>query len=494
MLRSVLRNVQYYLLFFSILLVLLAFQRLQLLDPHLPYAFHDRPGAFHTPTSQDLGRVYYGGDESKEIGLFKIRLGMFKFVLPTFATDEDSWERTNELSTFMRVPPPPNKQRRGRKEKLNFFRLQDQQEESDASVQEEDAVKNASHQVAYLIIIPSISTLHTSSSDQFYQKRANVLSQSIARAHTKSSYKYHSYALNLNRESTGDDEGERIQKIHEALTQSGFSIINLSNGDDNIVNEQTSQSDFVTLMNQHDVIVQLCLNSFLLKPLDSLYDILINGDDKNTETSKSKTATEIDAFVLESSNLSATSVEEELLIYKTSQEVTKSYMQSLDCLISSKQSTWEQKQVAASQNQENVLRRHSRIRSSIKVARKNQEVDPTVVETDALSIHQMCRVSTKQNVELLDRCLYDVGGIIHECSHVLSIKNEALIAHFGNVNTGPILEAKQQDNEPQKNDGSFCTKQPWEYSRKADCVNSYGNRQQTCKWLCEEWFVILDKK
>jgi hypothetical protein len=422
-------------------------------------------------------------------------------VLPTFATDEDSWERTNELSTFMRVPPPPNKQRRGRKEKLNnFFRLQEQQEERDAAVQEENVVKDASDQVAYLVIIPSISKLQTSSSsDQFYQKRANVLSQSIAKAHTKSPYKYQLYALNLNTIEEGTNGGKGILQIHQSLTQSGFSIINLINGDDNIVNEQTSQSDFAQLMNQHDVIVQLSLNSFLLKPLDSLFDILINGDDKNTKTSKSKTTTEIDAFVLESSNSSATSVEEELLIYKTSQEATESYMQSLDCLISSKQSPREQKQVAVLQKQENAnplywphLRKRSRIRPSIKVARKNQEVDPTV-EKDVLNIHQKCRVSPKQNMHLLDRCLYDVGGVVQECSHVLSIKKEALIAHFGSG--GQILEAKQQDNiEPQKNDGSYCTRQPWEYSSMADCVNSYGNHQQTCKWLCEEWFVVVDKK
>lgn len=447
------------------------------------------------------------------IGLFKFRLGLFKFVLPTFATDEDSWERTNELSTFMRVPPPPNKQRRGRKEKIdNFFRLQEQlEEESDAAVQEENVVKDASDQVAYLVIIipSSISISHTSSSsDQFYQKRANVLSQSIARAHTKSPYKYQLYALNLNtiEEGTGDDGDKRIQQIHQALTQSGFSIINLINGDDNIVNEQTSQSDFAQLMNQHDVMVQLSLNSFLLKPLDSLFDILINGDDKNTKTSKSKTATEIDAFVLDSSNSSsATSVEEELLIYKTSKEATKSYMQSLECLISSNQSTREQKQEVeeVSQKQENAnpiywphLRKRSRIRPSIKVARKNQEVDPTV-ERDVLNIDQKCRMTRTQNMHLLDRCLYDMGGVVQECSHVLSIKKEALIAHFGSsVSAGQILEAKQQDNiEPQKNDsGSYCTKQPWEYSSMADCVNSYGNHQQTCKWLCEEWFVIVDKK
>ena len=308
--------------------------------------------------------------------------------------------------------------------------------------------------------------------------------------------------MNTNEEGTDDDWGKGIQQIHQALTQSGFSIINLINGDDNIVNEQTSQSDFVTLLNQHDVIVQLSLNSFLLKPLDSLFDILINGDDKNTKTSKSKTATEIYAFVLESSNSSATSFEEELLIYKTSQAATKSYIQSLECLKSSNQSTREQKHEVEVSKQGNAnpvywphLRKRSRIRPSIKVARKNQEVDPTV-ERDVLNIDQKCRITRTQNMHILDRCLYDVGGVVQECSHVLSIKKEALIAHFGSVNAGQILEAKQQDNiEPQKNDsGSYCTKQPWEYSSMADCVNSYGNHQQTCKWLCEEWFVVVDKK
>ena len=199
------------------LLVLLAFQRLQLLD-HPFGAFTDRPnGMIVTPSSPDsAGRVYYGGDESHKIGLFKFRLGLFKFILPTFATDEDSWQVTNELSSFMRVPPPPNKQRKQRRKENFFLRLQqleDEEEEVNGGGEEINKVERTTPLVAYMIIIPDLSKTPTDFDLISYYEKAKVLSMSISRAHQDSPYDYKLYALDLlNKkiDSIADDDNETL--------------------------------------------------------------------------------------------------------------------------------------------------------------------------------------------------------------------------------------------------------------------------------------------
>ena len=423
------------------LLVLLAFQRLQLLD-HPFGSFTDRPhGMLVTPSSPDsAGRVYYGGDESKEIGLFKFRLGLFKFILPTFSTDEDSWQVTNELSSFMRVPPPPNKQRKRRKKENFFLRLQQlEDEEEEVNGDEEEANKErTTPSVAYMMIIPDLSKTPTDFDVISYHEKAKVLSQSITRAHKDSPYDYKLYALDLlNKEldssSTDDDANEtavmsKTKQVHQSL--SNYNILHMLDKRVNNVSlsrlleeTETSPHPVIEVLKEHDIVVHLSPNSFLLKPLDDVFDKLKRGE--HIENSESK----IDSYTLEYNQN-----EEQLFIFKpTSQDATISYLNSLECRL------WHQT------NGERQVSVQKNIPTLVTVSRRKLEYNLN------------CRLQQTEHSLLLDKCLYDIivgGDVDTSCSH-FSMKAEGLIAHYvGN---------------------SFC---------KDDC-------SETCKWLCGEWSRLL---
>jgi len=324
------------------LLVLLAFQRLQLLD-HPFGAFTDRPhGMIVTPSSPDsAGRVYYGGDESHKIGLFKFRLGLFKFILPTFATDEDSWQVTNELSSFMRVPPPPNKQRKQRRKENFFLRLQQLDEEEDVNGGGEEANKEKTtpSSVAYMIIIPDLSKTPSGFNVISYHEKAKVLSASIAKAHKDSPYDYKLCALDLsNKEldstSTDDDDNNtaimaKTKQVQSLLNGDSFNIIHMLDKRVNNVSlsrlleeTETSPHPVIEVLKEHDIVVQLSINSFLLNPLDDIFDKLLQRGE-HVEKSESK----VDSYTLDYNQN-----EEQLFIFKTmSHDATISYLNSLEC-------------------------------------------------------------------------------------------------------------------------------------------------------------------
>ena len=427
MLRSVLRNVQYYLLFFTIPLVLLAFNRLKLLDHH-QYAFLDRPGGIITPTSPDnAGRIYYGGDESREIGLVKFRLGLFKFVLPTFS-DEDSWEN-NEISSssashFLRVPPPPNnknKLRRG-----ISFRLQQmpgQQSREEVQVDEEFVVKVKGNttSVAYVIIIPSISKSFDSSdmlsnNIQSYLQKVNALSQSIAKAHTNSTYEFQLYALNLdgasvaNSKETEEDDVRKdgMKRVHEKLLGAGFLIINDINISDNnrIQNKEVAISasrmlkggsnntphlaGLLQILKGHNVVVQLSHNFLISRPLDNLFDTLLM---------KAETA-QVDSYILQALG------EDELFMFRTSsREASRSYLQMLICQSGAQQV--EPKLVASNFP---TFWPHKRPRiASVMAARKNQELGSS--HSASHGDANECRFRPTTSTQQLDKCLYIAGTV-----------------------------------------------------------------------------------
>lgn len=104
MLRGILRNVQYLLLFFSVLLVFIALQRLQNLPNHY-YNSDGIPKPDELKSSFSYGR---GGDTTREIGLRSFRIGIFKFILPSFISSPSAYQNNNDNShqQFLTVPPP----------------------------------------------------------------------------------------------------------------------------------------------------------------------------------------------------------------------------------------------------------------------------------------------------------------------------------------------------------------------------------------------------
>mmetsp|Transcript_38271 Transcript_38271/g.92324 ORF Transcript_38271/g.92324 Transcript_38271/m.92324 type:complete len:527 (+) Transcript_38271:96-1676(+) len=525
MLRTILRNVQYYFLFVTIILVLLAFQRLQWLDQGLlahPYALLDRP--MHgmrgfTPSSPDsAGRVYYGGDESKEIGLFKFKLGLFKFVLPTFAHDDASWERTNELSSFTMVPPPPNKRRNSAENMYSRLKAQNQMHSKNKKGKRDEGStgkESPKSSVAYVVVVPDLSNKHDDDAVHSYHQRVKVLSESVRQAHMDSPYEYRLYALNLNGASVVSmdaDRGDTKQKeVDEMFVQSRFDIVNVNEDELNNISETMSmdldgrpknaeQHDLLKLLNKHDVTVQICLNSFLLQPMDELFDVLLKGgnservigvnninkgdqkggrpaDEANQSGPESA---KIDAFMVTPSPGSSNLV----IFQSSSQQATKSYVKRLEC-ISSLQSM-ERKQLSHEDVSTN-----NRPKLPIMVARKNLQINPDHAKTDA----EHCRMQVDNSLQL-DRCIYD-AGISHDVGHGCTLdrmRGGARVAHIREETAAEAasrasaaLETEGPDNLPvKKNDGSECGK-PWEYSRK-DCSK---NSESICTWLCDQWYHFV---
>lgn len=522
MLRGILRNVQYYLLFFSIILVLLAFQRLQWYDQGwVPHGGFDHPhGGFvgHTvSTSPDSGGViFYGGDESKEIGLFKFKLGLFKFMLPTFSR-EDDWER-NELSSLMTVPPPPHKKKRkgaGNKNKMHHLRLRSQvkmnrkgNDEKKNIEKQQESSKSSS--VAYVVVMTHL--LDTSQhhhdantsdkrindqNDLSFYKRAKVLSKSVEKAHAESPYGYRLYGLNMIQEkSTTANKDDRPDNLppYKALNNLGFKIINMEDNGvqmnlDEIskdAHKQDDQLSISSIFNQHDVVVQISLNSFLLKPMDNLFDVLIQGrgidklkgvanpkighkeDDNSTSTPMG-----VYSFALEQSD-SSTNFENELVIIKKSSDIAmKSYLETLQCMY----------------NQLKGLDISSDQKSFVAVARKNLEVDNSKQESVT------CGFGTMGTFRL-DRCIYGAGNFdsTHDCSNV-NMKDDLRVAQFhGGSATSSTSVGYGGQKVPQAITGAQSQRQcdqPWVLSSSNDCSrkNDDGHDEEGhCAWLCRQWF------
>jgi len=496
MLRSILRNVQYYLLFFSILLVLLAFQRLQFLDH--PYAFIDRP------TSPDnAGRVFYGGDESKEIGLFKFRLGLFHFALPTFSKDSESWERTSELSSLMTVPPPPHKRRKST-EKM-YLRLKGHH--SGHEIAGKEAKFRSS--VAYIVVIPE--TMHHLSELQTapVTRKIKVLAKSIETAHANSPFEYQLYALNLNGPSIANGRG--ASKVYEAFIQFGFKVINLNDDDLGVpvskeviieserklheINEQ--QQNLLSVLNPHHIVVQMSIDSFLLKPLNDLFDVLLEGDGSGkamgeTRSNEGQAGPKSRHYLLalepiEASSASAASLgdQSDLIIFTlSSQEAINAYMTRLQCVSKIFSSSDRVIQEPVGVNNSAPL-----VRGSSLIARKHLEINPGAE----------CRIQA-ESILPLNRCLYDVGNfnIGKDCS-IVSVKEGSRVANIPNGSvpafTDSISEGKGDTKSQAGGIGpkghDHCV-QPWEYANLDDCSknNNDSGPGELCRWLCAEWFKI----
>jgi len=476
--------------------------------------------------------------------LFKFRLGLFKFILPTFSKDDVSWERTNELSSLgLTVPPPPNKRRKIAENMYLRLKAQSKLRSKDSEEREtngqEAALKSS---VAYVVILhlPHLqSKLQTSNTNEhkdegdiiehyrLLQQRANVLSQSIRMAHTNSPYDYLLYAIDFQGASTAgkDDDGDTKQ-VHEALIQSGFNIINVKEGeideigkrlivssDRKLKDTEKQQQSQLKLLNEHDVIVQMSLNSFLLKSMDDLFNFLLKGDDTDNvigvvdiqkggmgegKADEETKSTQVASFALESFDTSA--IESELFIFKSnSQKAISSYLKSLECTYL--------------QSKGEEAKFHPKPIPSMMVAQKNQQNNPNSKQ-DALN-NANCRVQPEHDSLLLDRCLYDVGnvGIGHNDCTIVSMKDDARVAHFhegssattttndadaGGTGSTGRLGAEEPDDTPQKeNDSqeshdSYCGK-PWEYSNKQDCSkDNSGQQENICTWLCSEWFHFVN--
>eukprot|EP00984_Skeletonema_dohrnii_P037230 scaffold39084_cov178-Skeletonema_dohrnii-CCMP3373.AAC.1 len=303
MLRGILRNVQYLFLFFSVLLVFLALQKLQYLPQHNSIGIREGAADFDKPDYNELKSSFYyrGGDETKEIGWRSFRVGVFKFILPSFSSPSSasssstysslSRNRSENNEYYLTVPPPNDRPK----------------------------------SVAYIL---DLSTRHQAADivDTNTIANARRLAKSIQRMHSGSKYDFKLYAFSNSKailpspanDENGNDRWIRIFKL-------GFEIIDSKvfreKTDDinSIRGEATTRSNnkligsnrhMYKIWKRHDLIISLSgIELHSSWNLDGLFDILLS---KNSLRFPG-----VDSFLLQPHH-SYTRGREEILIFNGS--------------------------------------------------------------------------------------------------------------------------------------------------------------------------------
>lgn len=293
MIRSILRNVQYYLLFFSILLVLLAFKRLSWYDNgYHPYAFTDPEHRYSLLSSSPdrlKSHLFYGGEE-REIDLFKFKLGLFKFILPTFAKD-GNWDQGHSLT----VPPPPKR----RSHKRHDLRVEKQSTKKSAEIK-------TSKSVAYVVVIPLQGNQLSS-----WETLSNV----IKKAQVNSSFGYEMYALKFS-----ENAGRFMSKETEELSKLGFKMIRVqSPADLNLTNLTNDNGGLNAVARHHDLLVHMNLLQMLKTSLDDQFNELMKRKPNST-----------DSLILQSSDTHGNHLDVTIL-QTSSKDALSSYVKYLEC-------------------------------------------------------------------------------------------------------------------------------------------------------------------
>mmetsp|Transcript_30931 Transcript_30931/g.66858 ORF Transcript_30931/g.66858 Transcript_30931/m.66858 type:complete len:298 (+) Transcript_30931:796-1689(+) len=284
------------------------------------------------------------------------------------------------------------------------------------------------------------------------------------------------------------------------------------------------QPRLIKLLNRHDVIVQISFNSFVLKPTNDLFDVLLKGENANEVTGlvkvkrastadgkyeqsdgkskqDKKNSTQVDMFALEPLDVSpavASSLKEqndELIIFRSSsQQATYAYLKRLHCA---------SLDFYPPKDQLNHLGFHSKLMPPTVVARKTREIIYDSNPKQYYASNKVeCRMLT-ENILRLDRCLYDAGSfdnIGHDCSHV-NVKNDARVSHFpeGTSTVADAAGGRAGGDTAQsysaKHGISHCVK-PWEFLSGEDCSKDDENNDEDniCSWLCSEWFRFLNNE
>ena len=272
MLRGILRNVQYLFLFFSVLLVFLALERLQYLPQHNTALGGSAAEVadFDKPSSEELKSFYYRGDETKEIGLRSFRVGAFKFFLPSFSASSSSYrpqrEHNKNMETNYLAVPPPN-----------------------------DRPKS----VAYILDTSIIAT-------------AKSLTKSIQRMHAGSKYGYKMYALTKSKEFLALSG---IEIIDSTVYREGVDTIGESHS------RLTGSKQIYKIWRRHEIIINLSG----IETLDGLFDILLS-------TNSNRKFSGVDSFLLKPHH-SYTRGREEILIFNgSSHRAFETCLKFLSCL------------------------------------------------------------------------------------------------------------------------------------------------------------------
>jgi hypothetical protein len=411
-------------------------------------------------------------------------VGLFKFALPTFSQgDLSSWEEGEGRLT---VPRPPSHARKNAvrddtKELVGVDNVDTR------SIGREDSKQQSKASIAYVVIIPS----HDDTTNSSLRERAAVLSASVKRAHMNSPHEYQLYAINYEHPSSTDIEKSYIcsRTCREMMNQLDYRIVDLSTSDlDSAIRNKRGNIEGDVLYQQslnellsNVVVMHIALGSFLLKPMDSVINELLNDESNEMGLAsyeapsngllRKKATQKKELLTMQAASPHETASGSQLHIIKTiSNEATVAYLELLKCKSSQQFGNSNQQTSIASDGtmEEGDVEQpiiFPKIRSLLASAVKH-----TDIQSPRQDYGDQCAISSK--FEILDGCMYAAGS--HQpCSHI-DTKSMAIVAAFVN---------------------NVCMK-PWECKRNENnwCINRNSgiSVNADCEWLQNEWFRLVN--
>lgn len=481
-----------------------------------PNPFSDRPGGDY-----EVERVlnWSSGDDnsSRSIGLFKFKLGLFEFVLPTWSLmDEQEDKIINANRLRLSVPNPTRRKEKDEKAIRNKTKNDrggslhtthakshniDQSSQHSQKMYKISEEEKLSVTVAYIIVIPNDGVdgdnINNNSNEdhrgssrkrrQFRAMQAFSFAKSIEVAHVESKYGYRLYFLGLGSltlssltirefselgiETIVIDEADLngINSVADMKTEPTSTVVVNRRLDIVELNEDDTQEEgrkgLLGILNQHDIIIQLNLNSFIVNSMDDVFDAMMGVGHWSNIVGVVESHSDVDGGrkeegVVERLELinSATDNDSNLFIFKsTSQREQKSFLNRLSCHLS-----------------------------------KKQQMTPVADKGSSMSADCSMRVANEEGSLLLDRCIYDVGVFDgRNCLHNLTLDNIRVARFSGKLVQPHSNNIINVDHEEGK--APSC-RAPWEYRSEVKCSNDHVGHvnEKICSFLCKRWFQLVD--
>ena len=464
-----------------------------------PNPFSDRPGGDYEVEGRVLN---WSGDDnsSRSIGLFKFKLGLFEFVLPTWSLMD---EQEDKIINANRLRLNKTKNDRGGSLHTTHAKSHniDQSSQHSQKMYKISEEEKLSVTVAYIIIIPNDDGVdgdnnnnnsnedHRGSSRkrrQFRAMQAFSFAKSIEVAHVESKYGYRLYALGLGSltlsslsefsklgiETIVIDEADLngINSVADMKTEPTSTVVVNRRLDIVELNEDDTQEEgrkgLLGILNQHDIIIQLNLNSFIVNSMDDVFDAMVGVGHWSNIVGVVESHSDVDGGkkeegVVERLELinSATDNDSNLFIFKsTSQREQKSFLNRLSCHLS-----------------------------------KKQLMTPVADKGSSMSADCSMRLANEEGSLLLDRCIYDVGVFDgRNCLHNLTLDN-IRVARFSGILVEPHSNDIINVDHEEEGKAPSC-RTPWEYRSEVKCSNDHVGHvnEKICSFLCRRWFQLVD--
>ena len=498
-----------------------------------PNPFSDRPGGDYEVEGRVLN---WSGDDnsSRSIGLFKFKLGLFEFVLPTWSLmDEQEDKIINANRLRLSVPNPTRRKEKDEKAIRNKTKNDrggslhtthakshniDQSSQHSQKMYKISEEEKLSVTVAYIIIIPNVpghrqihdaiehhdeyrpnfdgDNINNNSNEdhrgssrkrrQFRAMQAFSFAKSIEVAHVESKYGYRLYALGLGSltlsslsefsklgiETIVIDEADLngINSVADMKTEPTSTVVVNRRLDKVELNEDDTQEEgrkgLLGILNQHDIIIQLNLDSFIVNSMDDVFDAMMGVGHWSNIVGVVESHSDVDGGkkeegVVERLELinSATDNDSNLFIFKsTSQREQKSFLNWLSCHLS-----------------------------------KKQQKTPVADKGSSMSADCSMRLANEEGSLLLDRCIYDVGVFDgRNCLHNLTLDN-IRVARFSGILVEPHSNDIINVDHEEEGKAPSC-RTPWEYRSEVKCSNDHVGHvnEKICSFLCRRWFQLVD--